>query len=70
MREAAGKKIILISVGLGARQWGVTFGGLEEVGRVGSDHLCELSKSQVLITCGKKLHSVKEHEHRTINMKI
>ena len=62
MREAAGKKIILIS-GTGGQWGGVTFGGLEEVGRVGSDHLCELSKSQVLITCGKKLHRVKEHEH-------
>ena len=63
MREAFGKKIILISVGLGASQWGVTFRGFEEVGRVSSDHLRELPKSQVLITGGKQLHRVKEHEH-------
>ena len=31
----------------------ITFGGVEEIGRISSDHLCELSKGQILISCRK-----------------
>ena len=34
-----------------------TFRGVEEIRRVSSDHLSELSQGQVLVTCGRKSNS-------------